>query len=67
VGNVPVIFTVLSDANVKGSGTLQGGVKSLSTVSNTSGIASVMYTLGTTSGLNRSALFAKSDPCLCDF
>jgi len=53
VGNVPVIFTVLSDANVKGSGTLQGGVKSLSTVSNTSGIASVMYTLGTTSGLNR--------------
>ena len=53
VKNVQVTFTVIEDASIKGSGTLDNGGKSFSVLSNSQGYAMVSYTLGTRSGLNK--------------
>ncbi len=53
VPGVPVVFTVVNDGTVDGSGSFAGGQTSYSTTSNDQGLATCYYTLGTSSGTNK--------------
>jgi hypothetical protein len=53
VPNWPVMFTVVDDGTVDGKGTLDGGMTTLSVTSNSQGITSASYTLGTRAGVNK--------------
>ena len=53
VAGVQVTFLVVDDGTVEGKGTLDNGATMMTVTSNPQGIASVNYTLGTRTGLNK--------------